>query len=46
MITEGDEDVAIPDGYYLNDDFNGLLTGTGDDDVITVMTGGVGCFSG
>lgn len=46
FIVEGEEDLAIPAAYYLNDDFNGLLTGTADDDIITVMTGGVGCFGG
>jgi hypothetical protein len=32
-----------PSNFYVSDNFRGLLTGTTDDDVITVMFGGLGC---
>jgi hypothetical protein len=32
-----------PPNFYVSDNFRGLLTGTTDDDVITVMFGGRGC---
>lgn len=43
-INAGDSDAAIPDNYYVSDVFRGLLTGTGAEDVVTVMFGGYGCF--
>ena len=42
-INPGEEDGVIPPNFYLNDNFRGLLTGAGDDDVVTVMFGGYGC---
>lgn len=42
-INEGEEDLAIPANFYVSDSFYGLLTGTTDDDYVTVMFGGFGC---
>ena len=42
-VNEGDEDVGIPPNFYVSDVFYGLLTGTADDDVVTVIFGGYGC---
>ena len=42
-INEGDEAVGIPPNFYVSDVFYGLLTGTAEDDVVTVMFGGYGC---
>lgn len=42
-INEGDDDVGIPTNFYVSNYFYGLLTGTADDDVVTVIFGGYGC---
>lgn len=42
-VNEGDDDLGLPDNYYVSDVFYGLLTGTAPDDVVTVMFGGYGC---
>jgi hypothetical protein len=42
-INAGEEDLGIPDNFYVSDVFYGLLTGTEADDVVTVMFGGNGC---
>lgn len=42
-INDGEPDLGIPDNYYVSDVFYGLLTGTSNDDVVTVMFGGYGC---
>lgn len=42
-VNEGDDDLGLPDNYYVSDVFYGLLTGTASDDVVTVMFGGYGC---
>jgi hypothetical protein len=42
-INEGEEDLGIPDNFYVSDVFYGLLTGTSTDDVVTVIFGGNGC---
>lgn len=42
-INEGEEDLAIPPNFYVSDPFYGLLTGTSDEDYVTVMFGGSGC---
>jgi hypothetical protein len=41
--AEQDEGFFSPANFYVSDNFRGLLTGTTDDDVITVMFGGLGC---
>jgi len=42
-VYDGEADLGIPATYYVSDVFQGLLTGTGPDDVVTVMFGGHGC---
>lgn len=42
-INPGDQEVGIPDNFYVSDVFYGLLTGTDVDDVVTVIFGGYGC---
>jgi hypothetical protein len=42
-VNEGDDEVGIPPNFYVSDVFYGLLTGTTDDDVVTVIFGGYGC---
>ena len=42
-VNEGDPDVGIPPSFYVSDVFYGLLTGTADEDVVTVIFGGYGC---
>lgn len=42
-INPGEEDLGIPDNFYVSDVFYGLLTGTTTDDVVTVVFGGNGC---
>lgn len=42
-VNEGEEDLGIPDNFYVSDVFYGLLTGTSNDDVVTVIFGGNGC---
>lgn len=42
-INAGEEDLGIPDNFYVSDVFYGILTGTAADDVVTVMFGGYGC---
>jgi hypothetical protein len=43
FINPGEDDLGIPDNYYVSDVFYGILTGTTGDDVVTVMFGGYGC---
>ena len=40
---EEDDGFVSPSNFYVSDNFRGLLTGATDDDVITVMFGGLGC---
>lgn len=42
-INPGEDDLGIPDNFYVSDVFYGLLTGTSTDDVVTVIFGGNGC---
>jgi hypothetical protein len=43
-VNEGEDDEFFsPPNFYVSDNFRGLLTGATDDDVITVMFGGLGC---
>ena len=42
-VNEGDDEVGIPPNFYVSDVFYGLLTGTANDDVVTVIFGGYGC---
>jgi hypothetical protein len=42
-VNAGDESVGIPPNFYVSDVFYGLLTGTSDADVVTVVFGGYGC---
>jgi hypothetical protein len=39
-LIPGDPDVELPDQFYLDDTFTGLLSGTGEDDFVTVLFGG------
>ena len=43
FVNEGEDDLGIPDNFYVSDVFYGILTGTAGDDVVTVMFGGNGC---
>jgi hypothetical protein len=43
FINEGEDDLGIPDNFYVSDVFYGILTGTATDDVVTVIFGGYGC---
>ena len=43
FVNEGEDDLGIPDNFYVSDVFYGILTGTAGDDVVTVMFGGTGC---
>jgi hypothetical protein len=42
FVNEGEEGLFSAN-FYVSDNFRGLLTGTTDDDVVTVMFGGFGC---
>jgi hypothetical protein len=42
-VNPGETDINIPPNFYVSDDFYGLLTGVGADDVVTVVFGGYGC---
>jgi hypothetical protein len=43
-VNEEESDGFVsPPNFYVSDNFRGLLTGVGDEDVITVMFGGLGC---
>lgn len=42
-VNEGEDDLGIPDNFYVSDVFYGILTGTASDDVVTVIFGGYGC---
>ena len=42
-VNAGEDDLGIPDNFYVSDVFYGLLTGTTNDDVVTVIFGGNGC---
>lgn len=42
-VNQGEEDLGIPDNFYVSDVFYGILTGTAPEDVVTVMFGGYGC---
>jgi hypothetical protein len=43
VVNEGDDGGGVPPNFYVSDDYRGLLTGATDDDLVTVMFGGVGC---
>jgi hypothetical protein len=43
FVNEGEPELGIPDNFYVSDVLYGLLTGTADDDVVTVIFGGNGC---
>lgn len=42
-VNAGDQEVGIPDNFYVSNVFYGLLTGTSADDYVTVLFGGYGC---
>ena len=42
-VNAGDEDGSFLPNFYVSDDFRGLLTGATDEDLVTVMFGGIGC---
>jgi hypothetical protein len=42
-VNQGENDLNIPPNFYVSDNFRGLLTGTSDDDFVTVIFGGYGC---
>lgn len=42
-FSEGDPNGAYPDSFFVDDDLWGLLSGPGDEDVVTVLYGGAGC---
>ncbi len=42
-VNEGDQEVGIPDNFYVSNVFYGLLTGITADDYVTVLFGGYGC---
>jgi hypothetical protein len=44
VINPGEPQSEIPDNFYVSTVFYGLLTGTTQDDYITVLFGGYGCF--
>lgn len=42
IVSEGDGGFTPPN-FYVNDNLRGLITGSGADDVVTVIFGGIGC---
>jgi hypothetical protein len=42
-VNAEQRDIGSPPNFYVSDNFRGLLTGTGPDDVVTVLFGGYGC---
>jgi hypothetical protein len=42
-VNAGDDQVGIPDNFYVSNVFYGLLTGTTAEDYVTVLFGGYGC---
>jgi hypothetical protein len=44
VINPGEPQSEIPDNFYVSTVFYGLLTGVTQDDYITVLFGGYGCF--
>jgi hypothetical protein len=44
VINPGEPQSKIPDNFYVSTVFYGLLTGVTQDDYITVLFGGYGCF--
>ena len=44
VVNPGEPQSQIPDNFYVSTVFYGLLTGTTQDDYITVLFGGYGCF--
>jgi hypothetical protein len=42
-INAGEDDGSFLPNFYVSDDFRGLLTGGADEDLVTVMFGGIGC---
>ncbi|MDJ0768901.1 MAG: hypothetical protein QNJ12_08910 [Ilumatobacter sp.] len=42
-VNDGEDDLNIPPNFYVSDVFYGLITGTSQDDVVTVVFGGNGC---
>lgn len=43
QVNRGEEEINIPDNFYVSDNFYGILTGVEADDVVTVIFGGYGC---
>jgi hypothetical protein len=43
VVNPGEPASGFPDNFYVSDVFYGLLTGTTDDDYVTVLFGGYGC---
>lgn len=43
FLNPGEDDIDIPDNFYVSNNFYGLLTGTDPEDVVTVIFGGFGC---
>ena len=44
VINPGEPQSEIPDNFYVSTVFYGLLTGTTQDDYVTALFGGYGCF--
>jgi hypothetical protein len=44
VVNPGEPQSEIPDNFYVSTVFYGLLTGVTQDDYITVLFGGYGCF--
>jgi hypothetical protein len=42
-VNAGEDDGSFLPNFYVSDDFRGLLTGATDEDLVTVMFGGLGC---
>ena len=42
-INPGEPEINVPDNFYVSNVFFGLLTGTQQDDVVTVILAGDGC---
>ena len=43
VVNPGEPASGFPDNFYVSDVFYGLLTGTTEDDYVTVLFGGYGC---
>jgi hypothetical protein len=42
-VNAGEDDGSFLPNFYVSDDFRGLLTGATDEDLVTVLFGGLGC---